>query len=235
MIIDPDKLYIKEFDYSLPHHRIAEFPLKERDQSKLLVYKNGKITDDYFSQIVQYVPENSTLILNNSRVIEARIFFKKQTGGVIEVFCLEPHELSIEESLSHRGSAQWSCLIGGASKWKHGQILEKKVFINNESVLLTAKYIAKQGESFIIEFSWQPSHYMFAEVLHVAGAIPLPPYIKREATKEDAERYQTIFSSDNGSVAAPTAALHFTEKVFQQLKEKNTTYDYVTLHVGAGT
>lgn len=234
MKIEAQNILIKDYDYNLPHERIAEFPLKERDQSKLLVYRNSKITDDHFFNLHEHLPENSTLILNNTRVIEARILFKKSTGGIIEIFCLEPFRQTIEQSLSSHEKAQWQCLIGGASKWKPGQILQKEIFIKGEAVHLNAKYISKQTDSFRIEFSWQSQH-SFAEVLHAAGAIPLPPYIKREATEEDKERYQTIFSRQQGSVAAPTAALHFTKNVFQKLSEKKINAAYITLHVGAGT
>lgn len=230
----PQNILIREYDYNLKHEKIAEFPLKERDQSKLLIYKNGDLIDDQFFNLQEYLPKNSTLILNNTRVIEARILFTKSTGGVIEIFCLEPFQQTIEKSLSSIGKVQWQCLIGGASKWKHGQVLQKAILIDNKPVQLYAHYSGKGMDSFIIEFSWQSQH-SFAEILHAAGAIPLPPYIKRSATEEDRERYQTIFSKQEGSVAAPTAALHFTEKVFQTLVEKNINAGYITLHVGAGT
>ncbi|HWI92287.1 MAG TPA: S-adenosylmethionine:tRNA ribosyltransferase-isomerase [Flavisolibacter sp.] len=227
-------ILIKDYDYNLSHERIAEFPLQERDKSKLLVYENGEIADDYFFNLPENLPHDSTLVLNNTRVIEARVLFKKTTGGVIEIFCLEPFKQTIEQSLSSIGRTQWQCLIGGASKWKHGQVLQKEIVINNETVSLKVNYIDKEADSFIIEFSWQTQH-SFAEVLHAAGAIPLPPYIKRNATEEDKERYQTVFAKEEGSVAAPTAALHFTKSVFENLKKKNVDAQYITLHVGAGT
>lgn len=235
MKTEAQNILIKDYDYLLPHERIAEFPLKERDQSKLLIYKNGQISDDHFYQLHKHLPPDSTLILNNTRVIEARILFQKPTGGVIEIFCLEPYEAAIEESLSSTEKTQWQCLIGGASKWKHGQVLRKEVRVGNEAAGLEARYIRKEGDSFIIEFSWHPQNYSFAEVLHAAGAIPLPPYIKRNVTEEDKERYQTIFGKQEGSVAAPTAALHFTENVFEHLAAKHIDPVYITLHVGAGT
>lgn len=234
MKTEAQNLFIKDYDYNLPPEKIAEFPLKERDQSKLLIYKNGTITDDHFFNLQNYVPEKSTLILNNTRVIEARILFQKTTGGVIEIFCLEPLKQTIEQALSSTEKVQWQCLIGGASKWKAGQILQKKILIADEDIMLNAKYISKQTDSFTIEFFWE-THHSFAEILHAAGAIPLPPYIKRNATEEDKERYQTIFSKQEGSVAAPTAALHFTKTVFKKLAEKNIDAAYITLHVGAGT
>lgn len=234
MKIDARNILIKDYDYNLPHEKIAGFPLRERDRSKLLIYENGKLKDDQFFNLYTHLPENTTLVLNNTRVIEARVLFKKLTGGVIEIFCLEPYQQTIEQSLSLTGKVQWQCLIGGASKWKHGQTLQKEILIGDKTVQLNANYISKQADSFIIEFSWR-EQYSFAEVLHAAGAIPLPPYIKRDATEEDKERYQTIFSKQEGSVAAPTAALHFTETVFKKLSDKNIDTEYITLHVGAGT
>lgn len=234
MKTEAQNLFIKDYNYDLPHERIAEFPLTERDQSKILIYRKGTITDDCFYNLDAHVPEKSTIILNNTRVIEARILFTKSTGGIIEVFCLEPFQQTIEQSLSSATKVVWQCLIGGASKWKPGQVLQKKVFFDDREVPLEARYISKQTDSFIIEFSWETTH-SFAEVLHAAGAIPLPPYIKRNATEEDKERYQTIFSKQEGSVAAPTAALHFTENVFHKLAGKNIDREYITLHVGAGT
>jgi S-adenosylmethionine:tRNA ribosyltransferase-isomerase len=234
MEVRANRLLIRDYDYSLPHERIAEFPLELRDSSKLLVYEHGVIKDSTFYHLPQNVPAGSTLILNNTRVIEARVLFKKATGGVIEIFCLEAHGQTVEQSLVSNRSVQWHCLIGGASKWKHGQLLHKEVLIKDEAVQIEAKYISKLTDSFIIEFDWNSEH-SFAEVLHAAGAIPLPPYIKREAVEQDKERYQTIFGKQEGSVAAPTAALHFTERVFEGLAEKNVAKEYITLHVGAGT
>ena len=234
MTIPGQTILIKEYDYPLAHERIAEFPLKQRDQSRLLVYKNEQITDDYFFNLPQHLPAGSTIILNNTRVIEARLLFRKPTGGVIEIFCLEPHQKTIEQSLASSGKTQWQCLIGGASKWKSGQILKKEIVLGNRTVELNAKYNSKQADSFVIDFSWDTEH-SFADVLHASGAIPLPPYIKRAATEEDKERYQTIFGKEEGSVAAPTAALHFTASVFQKLSKKNIDAEYITLHVGAGT
>jgi S-adenosylmethionine:tRNA ribosyltransferase-isomerase len=235
MNIQPHTISIKEYDYSLPHEKIAEFPLARRDQSKLLIYKNGVIQDDHFYNIAQKLPQNSTLVLNNTRVIEARLLFQKPTGGVIEIFCLEPHDQPVEQALQTTAIVRWECLIGGASKWKPGQILEKHINIHNNPCTIRAKYVGKLKDSFIIEFFWEPEMVPFVEVLHAAGAIPLPPYIKRKPTNEDAERYQTVFSKQEGSVAAPTAALHFTKELFQELSEKKIFTSYITLHVGAGT
>ncbi|HYH15281.1 MAG TPA: S-adenosylmethionine:tRNA ribosyltransferase-isomerase [Flavisolibacter sp.] len=235
MNINPSTVFISEYDYSLPASQIAEFPLEQRDHSRLLTYKEGQIIDDHFTSLPQYLPVSSSLFLNNTRVIEARIFFKKDTGAIIEIFCLSPHTPTvINDALHAQEETLWYCLIGGASKWKPGQILHKEVTISGEVVLLNARFVGKSGEQFIIAFTWNTQHN-FLEVLHAAGSIPLPPYIKRKAATEDAERYQTVFAKHEGSVAAPTAALHFTDYVFDALKEKNISSHFLTLHVGAGT
>lgn len=234
---DPRTLSIKDFTYSLPEERIAKYPLAERDVSKLLIYKKGNIAEDIYKNIDVYIPKESLLVFNDTKVIEARLLFQKPTGGVIEIFCLEPHEQypDITTAMLQHQKVLWHCLIGGASKWKHGQLLEKKITYNSNELVLNAMYVEKTGDSFIVELSWNDTSLSFAEVLHLFGAIPLPPYIKREAEKSDAERYQTVYAHYEGSVAAPTAGLHFTETVFKKLKKKNIQKDFVTLHVGAGT
>lgn len=233
----PKHLSIAEFTYELPNERIAEYPVTPRDQSKLLVYKNGNVGEDTYANISSHLPEHSLLLFNNTKVVEARLLFQKATGGVIEIFCLEPHEQykDITTALQQTGRVWWHCLVGGASKWKPGQILQKNIQTTNGDIQLEARYIEKKAGSFIIELSWQPADKSFAELLHLAGAIPLPPYIKRKADEIDSETYQTIYAKMDGSVAAPTAGLHFTENIFKKLSVKNIGIDYVTLHVGAGT
>lgn len=229
------EILINEFDYPLAPERIAEHPLEERSGSKLLIYKDGQIVDESFQNLHLHLENYATLILNNTKVIEARLLFQKRTGGVIEIFCLEPYAPSeISKAMEETRSVQWRCLIGGASKWKPGDALKKELQINEKPVNLTATYLAKKEDSFIIAFEWD-SHHPFAAILHAAGTIPLPPYIKRAVQSSDAERYQTVFAKHKGSVAAPTAALHFTDRVFQSLETKNINTDYITLHVGAGT
>ncbi len=235
MKIEPGKIQIKEYNYDLPTHLIAEYPLAERDASRLLIFSEGCIEEDLFNHLPDYLPDNATLIVNNTRVIEARILFKKDTGGIIEIFCLEPFEESVDKAMSHTAKGRWKCFIGGASKWKSGQVLHKELIIEGEVVGFTASYIKKEADCFIIEFSWISDAYTFSQILHAAGSVPLPPYIKRKASEADEERYQTIFAQEQGSVAAPTAALHFTEGVFAGLKSKNIHPIYLTLHVGAGT
>ena len=234
--MNPGNLLIKDFTYDLAEDRIAKYPLPERDASKLLVYKDGKITEDVYKNLDRHLPANSLLVFNDTRVIEARLLFQKSTGGIIEIFCLEPHEQyrDITTAMNQHGKVLWQCLVGGASKWKHGQILEKKIRPSNK-IILYARYVEKKIDCFVIEFSWNDDSLNFAEILHHAGVIPLPPYIKRAAERSDEERYQTIYAHHEGSVAAPTAGLHFTEHVFKTLQSKNIKTDFVTLHVSAGT
>ena len=234
--MNPKNLSITDFTYDLPEDRIAKYPLPERDASKLLIYRDGKISEDIYKNLDHHLPSDALLVFNDTKVIEARLLFQKPTGGVIELFCLEPHEQynDITTAMKQLDKVLWQCLIGGASKWKHGQILEKKIFSRNE-IILHAKYVEKKIDCFVIEFSWNDHSLSFSEILHRAGVIPLPPYIKRAAERSDEERYQTIYANHEGSVAAPTAGLHFTKHVFKKLRSKNIKTDFVTLHVGAGT
>ena len=233
-MIHPKNISILDYTYDLPVDRIALHPLTERDDSKLLVYENGKIKQDIYKHIDTYLPENSLLIFNNTKVIKARIRFQKSSGGVIEIFCLEPYEDINEYStiMNKKGSVKWKCMIGGASKWKEGKLIKELGISNSE---LGAKLTEKLPDAYVVEFSWAPGDLSFAEVLEQSGEIPLPPYIKRKPDEEDTERYQTIYAQDEGSVAAPTAGLHFTKEIFNGLAEKNIQTNFVTLHVGAGT
>ncbi len=234
IIMKPHSILIRDYTYNLPNEKIATQPLPERDASKLLVYKNGGIISNRFHQLSNYLPNDSLLILNNTKVIEARLLFQKESGGVVEIFCLEPYGQAMETALQQTGSIQWKCLVGGASKWKHGQVLSKTICVNDKTVTVNACYKTKLDDGFVVEFSWAPA-VPFVTILHAAGAIPLPPYIKRKTVEEDSERYQTIFGKVEGSVAAPTAALHFTEDVFERLEHKNVGTAFITLNVGAGT
>ena len=232
----PKDLSINDYDYFLPEEKIASFPSKERDQSKLLIYKNGIIAEDIYLNLANHLPGRSFLVFNNTKVIKARILFTKPTGAVIEIFCLEPYETINDYAivLQKKKSIRWKCMIGGAGKWKQ-KYLENRFIINNDEVTLKAQLAEKLSDAYVVELSWNPGEYSFAEVIENAGKTPLPPYIKREAEESDAKRYQTIYSIAEGSVAAPTAGLHFTEKMFFSLKEKNIDKGFVTLHVGAGT
>ena len=229
---------IKDYQYELPEKAIAKYPLPERDASKLLVYKNGKIETSQYKFLAEFLPENATLVFNNTKVVEARLQFSKPTGGQIEIFCLEPFDENedIIVAMQTTGKVNWKCLIGGAKKWKSGN-LEKNITTPNGNVLLQAckkEQISETGV-YVIEFIWNNDSLSFAEILHYAGIIPLPPYLNRETEKEDAVRYQTVYAQKDGSVAAPTAGLHFTTRLMNELQQKGIKEFYITLHVGAGT
>lgn len=235
-IMNPSQISILDYTYDLPEDRIALHPLPQRDASKLLIYKDGAIQETVFSQIAGHLPEQTLLLINNTKVINARIRFKKTTGAAIEIFCLEPQGNINEYStvMSATGSSTWKCLVGGAAKWKN-ELLEKHISINGEAVILKAAMLEKLSDAYSIGFSWEPAHFSFASIIEAAGDTPLPPYIKRSTDKEDTSRYQTIFAKQEGSVAAPTAGLHFTENIFRELAVKEINRANVTLHVGAGT
>jgi S-adenosylmethionine:tRNA ribosyltransferase-isomerase len=234
--MNPKDISILDYTYSLPEDRIAAFPLPERDDSKLLIYKDGILREDRYKNLAGYLPEKSLLVFNNTRVIQARILFRKPTGAVIEIFCLEPFEQVNEYStiMSKKETLRWKCLIGGASKWKGG-ILVKKFNLQHSDAELQARLVEKLPGAYVVEFSWQPGHFTFAEMIEQAGDTPLPPYIKRKPGESDKERYQTIYAKHDGSVAAPTAGLHFTPAIFSSVAAKNISAAYITLHVGAGT
>jgi len=231
---NPQEISISAYTYPLPPERIAIHPLDQRDASKLLINQGGTLHEDVYQNIAAYLPADSLLVFNNTKVVEARIEFRKPTGARIEIFCLEPPAEygGIANALARTGTVNWRCLIGGASKWKPGQILRKEL---PDGLVLEARYLERSGDSFLIALSWTPAQLSFGELLHRAGAIPLPPYIHREADAADSRRYQTIYAQHDGSVAAPTAGLHFTDAIFQSLAAKKISHDFVTLHVGAGT
>lgn len=227
---DPRKIRIEDYTYDLPDERIARFPLEERDSSKLLVYKNGAISDDVFSNIDKYIPDNSVIIFNDTKVIRARMQFERDGSKPIEILCLEPYGKPIESALQSKEKCTWVCMIGNLRKWKSG-VLKK----NFSGGALSAELKEKFEENFLVEFSWEPADMSFAEVLDSIGEMPIPPYLKRQADESDKTRYQTIYADHEGSVAAPTAGLHFTDEIIQRLKAKNVEIGKVTLHVGAGT
>jgi S-adenosylmethionine:tRNA ribosyltransferase-isomerase len=233
---DPKKISILDYTYELPSDRIALHPLAERDSSKLLVYRDGYISQDVYSNIAEHLPGGSLLIFNDTKVIRARLRFQKSSGAFIEIFCLEPFEAVNEYStvMNRKGSVKWKCMIGGLSKWKEDRMMMVFRAGDNE-VELSAKLIEKIADVYVVEFSWLPAELSFAEILETAGDIPLPPYIKRKTEVDDTTRYQTIYAKDEGSVAAPTAGLHFTDRIFASLAAKNIKTGFVTLHVGAGT
>ena len=228
----PSLLHIEDFNYELPNEKIAKYPLEQRDQSKLLIYGGPEIRESVYAKIADELPQGSLLVFNDTKVVEARLLFQKPTGGAIELFCLEPADqyADITSAMLQKGSVQWKCLVGGAKKWKEGAVV-----LEVEGLKILANKVEILPDCFLIEFSWEPAGLSFAEVLHMAGDIPLPPYLNRETEEADKERYQTIYAKHDGSVAAPTAGLHFTENVFAQLEQKQIQKGYVTLHVGAGT
>jgi S-adenosylmethionine:tRNA ribosyltransferase-isomerase len=232
----PKNISINDFDYDLPNERIALFPLENRDQSKLLIFKDEQITEDRFENILTHIPKESLLVFNNSKVINARIVFEKSTGSKIEIFCLEPagdtHEYA--SVMAEKGSSIWKCFIGGAAKWKT-EFLDKLVIINDTEIVFRTKIISNLSEGYIVKFEWNDNSISFAEILDKTGDVPLPPYIKRSTELVDTSRYQTVYAQHNGSVAAPTAGLHFTEQIMAQLNQHQIHQAFVTLHVGAGT
>lgn len=228
------EIKIEEYQYDLPEERIAKYPLAQRDASKLLLFRQNELSEDRYSNLDQYIPEGALMLFNNTKVIPARLLMAKPTGGVVEIFCLEPlGELSVE--MAKHGESEWKCLVGGAKKWKEGLVSATWGTEPDQVHLLSAEILERGSSHFNIKFRWQPAEHTFAEVLSSIGQIPLPPYLDREAEELDRERYQTIYADLEGSVAAPTAGLHFTQAVFNQLENKNIDLDYITLHVGAGT
>lgn len=232
---EPKQIRIDEFDYPLPDERIAKFPLPERDQSKLLVYQKGKISRDVFTSLPGYLPEGSLMIFNNTRVIQARLHFRKETGALIEVFCLEPVQpADYALSFQQTRSCGWLCMIGNLKKWKEGG-LSKAMQVKGKPVTLTARRGECRGTSHRVDFEWDNPQVTFADILEVFGELPIPPYLNRETQESDKQTYQTVYSKIQGSVAAPTAGLHFTGRVLGDLQRRGIECGELTLHVGAGT
>ena len=228
-------IYIDEYDYPLLDERIAKFPLPRRDASKLLVYKNTTITESTFSNIAGFLPENSLLVYNNTRVIQARLIFFKDTGARIEVFCLEPlTPTDYAQSLGATTECTWKCMVGNLKKWKEGQ-LSKSIDINGKACTFKAELLLTEGNTHSVHFSWDNADIHFADILEKAGELPIPPYLHRDTEESDLTTYQTVYSKIKGSVAAPTAGLHFTPEVFESLQTRNIETEELTLHVGAGT
>lgn len=235
MYIKPQNIKIEDYTYDLSEHRIAKYPLDKRDESKLLIYNKGSVAKDVFKHIDQYIDPNTTWVFNNTKVIQARLHFFKETGAKIEIFCLEPIEPSdYVLAFQQTESITWKCIVGNLKKWKEKD-LKKIITIDNSEITLTAKKKGSEGNSQIIEFSWNNSGVTFSEILENIGATPIPPYLNRESESIDKDRYQTVYSKLKGSVAAPTAGLHFTQDVLEKLQSKGVTLEEVTLHVGAGT
>jgi S-adenosylmethionine:tRNA ribosyltransferase-isomerase len=227
---------IDDFDYKLPDERIARYPVSPRHDSKLLIYREGEINNERYFNLPDYLPENSLLIINNSKVIEARLNFRKSTGGQVEVFCLEHGENypDVSTAMLQKGSVEWICQIGGVRKWKSGPV-ELQFVSNGQLQTLYAEQLQRLDSGFKVLFTWTEPQLCFAEILHLVGKIPLPPYLNRDAEESDRSNYQTVYAQEDGSVAAPTAGLHFTEELFDSLSGKNIHSATLTLHVGAGT
>lgn len=221
---------IQDYTYELPDERIAKYPLDERDASKLLIFKEKNIAKNTYRHIGNYIANDSLMLFNNTKVIPARLNFQRATGANIEIFCLEPVG-ELTSGMLQKGESLWVCMVGNAKKWKDDETLS----LNIGDITLTAQIEMRSREGLHVRFEWQPADLSFAEILQSFGQVPLPPYLNRDADAEDRERYQTIYARFDGSVAAPTAGLHFTDRVFEDFKAKNIENQYVTLHVGSGT
>ena len=229
MLEELKNIPIADYDYPLPDDRIARYPLAERDQSKLLAVTPEGMAEHHFYELPQLLPAGTLLVFNDTKVIHARLLFRKETGATIEIFCLEPYRMAVSKSFEQRERCSWMCFIGNNKKWKEGTLSR-----DCGGFVLTATRRQAVGNAWVVDFSWTGGA-SFAEVIENAGVIPLPPYLGREAEESDATRYQTVYAHYEGSVAAPTAGLHFTDKVIGKLHEKDIDTEYLTLHVGAGT
>lgn len=234
-MMETKHIQIKDYNYELPDGRIAKFPIAQRDHSKLLVYNKGNVSEDMFYNIVNYLPKGSLMIFNNTRVIQARIHFRKETGALIEVFLLEPAQpADYEQMFQTTKRCSWLCMVGNLKKWKEGSL--KRTFeINGFEVTLTATRSHEQGTSQWVDFHWDDAKVTFADILEHVGELPIPPYLNRETQESDKITYQTVYSKIKGSVAAPTAGLHFTDDVLHSIDGHGIDREELTLHVGAGT
>ncbi len=228
------KIRISDYNYPLPEERIAKFPLPERDSSRLLLWQGGHIGEDRFCHIARYLPEGALMVFNNTRVVQARLHFRKETGALIEVFILEPASpAEYQENFARRGRCSWHCLVGNLKKWKEGE-LACRFSRGAETVCLKARKMGTHGTSLTIEFEWD-ADMTFSEVLETIGELPIPPYLNRATKESDKRTYQTVYGRIEGSVAAPTAGLHFTQRVLDEIAQRGIEREEVTLHVGAGT
>jgi len=237
--MDTKQIRISNYNYPLPDERIAKYPLSRRDQSKLLVYNKGMVSEDKFCHLPQYLPEGALMVMNNTKVIQARMHFHKETGALIEVFLLEPAEPSDYELMFQTtGRCAWYCMVGNLKKWKEGS-LHRTIVVDGKEYVVSATRQGEHGTSQLVEFQWSSPHsalsLSFAEVIDAMGELPIPPYLNRETQESDKTTYQTVYSKIKGSVAAPTAGLHFTQDVLQALDEHGIDREELTLHVGAGT
>ena len=232
------KLRIADFNYDLPDERIAKFPLAQRDSSKLLIYNKGVVSEDVFSSLPQYLPKGALMVFNNTKVIQARLHFQKETGATVEVFCMEPFApAEYQQNFAQTGSVEWLCMIGNLKRWKDGT-LTKQVEVKGKMLSLCVERFESsgtQGTNHRVRFFWNDNNVAFSEILEAVGELPIPPYLNRETQESDKRTYQTVYSKIKGSVAAPTAGLHFTDNVLHALDESGIDREELTLHVGAGT
>ena len=235
MTTDPRNILISDYNYTLPDERIAKYPLPERDSSKLLVYDKGEISHTVFRNISELIPKGSLMIFNNTRVIQARLHFRKETGALIEVFLLEPYSpADYELMFQQKGECEWLCLVGNLKKWK-GVTLRRTLDVRGTQTRLTAEHIGESGTSQRVRLAWDNAGACFADIIDAAGELPIPPYLNRDTEESDKTTYQTVYSKIKGSVAAPTAGLHFTDTVLAALDKNGVEREELTLHVGAGT
>jgi len=230
------EISITHFDYDLPEHRIARYPLEQRDASKLLVLRKNQLSQTVFAQICNHLPANALLVLNETKVVQARLRFHTENGAAVELFVLEPADLTMDFQLAYAQTSpvSWNCLVGNSKRWKQG-LLVQSIKIKDQTVELNAERIEKKDGFSVIRFSWSEPQFSFAEILDVVGETPLPPYLNRKAEPEDKNRYQTVFARQEGSVAAPTASLHFTDALMADLQKQGVKFEKLILHVGAGT
>ena len=225
-----NNLKASDFDYNLADDRIAKYPLSNRNESKLLHYQNGKITNDVFKNLDKHLPDQSLLVFNDTKVLAARLYFKKKTGAKIEIFCLEPHQSTAEQALSSTDTCTWQCLVGNLKRFKEDDVLELEI----AGTTLRAKWIEKRSNDILVQFDWD--HQVdFSSILMEAGEVPLPPYLNRSTEEKDIDSYQTVYAKTEGAVAAPTAGLHFVDSQLSELQSKGHELSYLTLYVGAGT
>ena len=235
MMNDPKQIHIADYDYPLPDERIAKYPKAVRDESKLLLYRAGEIGEDVFRGLPAHLPAGALMVFNNTKVIQARLHFHKSTGALIEVFCLEPHTpRDYQQNFAATRRVTWTCLVGNLKKWKEGR-LEREISVGGRKITLTAERVGVSGTGHEVVFDWGDDTVAFSEVLEAIGELPIPPYLNRATEESDLRTYQTVYSKIKGSVAAPTAGLHFTDAVLAALDAKGVEREEITLHVGAGT
>lgn len=233
--METKNIHITDYNYDLPDERIAKFPLKERDHSKLLVYKHGEVSEDIFYNLPSHLPQGALMVFNNTKVIQARMHFRKETGALIEVFLLEPFApADYEQMFQTTCHCSWLCIVGNMKKWKSGA-LSRTFDVKGTTLTLSVERKGEKGTSQLIDFSWDADNISFTEILDAVGELPIPPYLNRKTEESDKTTYQTVYSKIKGSVAAPTAGLHFTPKVLADLDASGIDREEVTLHVGAGT